>query len=67
MRSLATDAARQDTLTSLNEQFQELGLQTIASGVEDANSLAILWNVGVNYIQGYFLQEPLQTIAFDKD
>ena len=35
------------------------------SVLEDAASLAILWSVGVNYIQGYFLQEPEATLSYD--
>jgi EAL domain-containing protein (putative c-di-GMP-specific phosphodiesterase class I) len=67
MSNLANDARRQDTLREINRQLQDKGLNTIASGVEDANSLAVLWNVGVNYIQGYFLQEPARTIAFNEE
>jgi EAL domain-containing protein (putative c-di-GMP-specific phosphodiesterase class I) len=63
MTNLANDTKRQDALQEINRQLQDDGLTTIASGVEDANSLAVLWNVGVNYIQGYFLQEPSRTIA----
>jgi EAL domain-containing protein (putative c-di-GMP-specific phosphodiesterase class I) len=33
--------------------------------VEDASSLALLWTTGVNYIQGYFLQEPSERITYD--
>ncbi|MCB1789881.1 MAG: EAL domain-containing protein [Gammaproteobacteria bacterium] len=66
MRGLATDTAQQDKMSEINRRLQEAGYKTIASGVEDANSLAILWNVGVNYIQGYFLQEPSSTISFEE-
>ncbi len=65
-RELATDAAQQDRLNQINGQLQESGYKTIASNVEDAGSLAILWNVGVNYIQGYFLQEPSSTILYEE-
>lgn len=65
MDNLANDAQRQDRLGDLNARLQGAGLKTIATGVEDANSLAVLWNVGVNYIQGYFLQEPSSTISFE--
>lgn len=67
MNGLATNAAQQDRMTHVNRRLQEDGYKTIASGVEDAGSLAILWNVGVNYIQGYFLQEPSSTIAFEEE
>lgn len=67
MRHLATDTAQQNRMRSVNAQLQSAGYKTIASGVEDASSLAILWNIGVNHIQGYFLQEPSSTISFDED
>lgn len=65
MRGLATDTQQQDRMTEINQGLQDQGYKTIASGVEDASSLAILWNVGVNYIQGYFLQEPASTISYE--
>jgi len=65
--NLASNPQNQEKLTEVNRRLQEEKFKTIASGVEDANSLAILWNVGVNYIQGYFLQEPSRSISFEDD
>ena len=65
-RGLATDATQQDRLNTINNALQEKGYKTIASNVEDAGSLAILWNVSINYIQGYFLQEPSSTITYEE-
>jgi len=65
MVDLATNQHKQDELNSLNKIAISHGAKTIAMGVEDANSLAILWTVGVNYIQGYFLQEPSESITYD--
>ncbi|MEW8428639.1 MAG: EAL domain-containing protein [gamma proteobacterium symbiont of Ctena orbiculata] len=56
---------KQDALNHLNELIQDQSIKTIASGVEDASSLAILWSIGVNYIRGYFIQEPSTTIDYD--
>jgi diguanylate cyclase (GGDEF)-like protein/PAS domain S-box-containing protein len=56
---------KQDALNHLNEVIQEQNIKTIASGVEDASSLAILWSIGVNYIRGYFIQEPSTSIDYD--
>jgi len=67
MRGLATDPKQQDRMNEVNRKLQEEGYKTIASSVEDASSLAILWNISVNYIQGYFLQEPSSTITFDAE
>jgi EAL domain-containing protein (putative c-di-GMP-specific phosphodiesterase class I) len=66
MRNLASDPAQQEAMNRVNARLQQGGYKTIASNVEDAGSLAILWNVGVNYIQGYFLQEPTNTITFEE-
>jgi len=37
----------------------------IAEFVQDAHSLAVLWQSGINYIQGNFLQEPSATLDYD--
>lgn len=65
VRDLADDTTQQANLKQVNGRLQSAGYKTIATGVEDASSLAVLWSVGVNYIQGYYLQEPSTTIAFD--
>lgn len=33
-------------------------IQTIAERVEDANTMAVLWQLGVQFIQGYFVNAP---------
>ncbi len=65
LEGLSEDQVKQDSLNHLNEGIQEKNIKTIASGVEEASSLAILWSIGVNYIRGYFIQEPTQTITYD--
>lgn len=64
VREISSDQQKQDELNSLNELILSLGIKTIATGVEDANSLTVLWTVGVGYIQGYFLQEPAENIEY---
>ncbi|MET0066150.1 MAG: EAL domain-containing protein [Candidatus Thiodiazotropha sp.] len=65
LADLHSDQDKQDKLNHLNEVVQEENIKTIASGVEEANSLAILWSIGVNYIRGYFIQEPSPSIDYD--
>lgn len=65
MQDLASKQNQQDHLNELNSVAKAHNIKTIAMGVEDANSLAILWTVGVNYIQGYFLQEPSENISYE--
>ncbi|MCW8907918.1 MAG: EAL domain-containing protein [Sedimenticola sp.] len=65
LEDLATNQKKQDQLNELNKLAMLHKVKTIAMGVEDANSLAVLWTVGVNYIQGYFLQEPSENISYE--
>jgi EAL domain-containing protein (putative c-di-GMP-specific phosphodiesterase class I) len=37
-------------------------IQTIGERVEDANTMAVLWQLGVQYIQGYFVNEPEEVV-----
>ncbi|PIE41084.1 MAG: ferrous iron transporter C [Gammaproteobacteria bacterium] len=41
------------------------GKLTIAPFVESAGVLSSLWQIGVNYIQGYYLQEPAEDMDYD--
>lgn len=65
MDGLTKNQKKQDDMRRVHNLAHSFDIQTVATGVEDANSLAVLWNVGVNFIQGYFLQEPSETIAYD--
>ncbi len=64
VRELNSNQQKQDELNGLNEAILNQNIKTIATGVEDANSLTVLWTVGVGYIQGYFLQEPSESIEY---
>ena len=61
-RDLPSDVKRQERLAELNAGLQQAGMKTAATGIEDANTLATLWSMNINYIQGYFLQEPAPQI-----
>lgn len=65
MRNLASNQENQAMVKSMNELAQESGCQTIAEFVEDASSLAVLWQCGINYIQGNFLQQPQGMMNYD--
>lgn len=45
-------------MSQLMEVAKQKKIKTIVSHVEDANVMARLWQMGVNYIQGYHVQEP---------
>ena len=65
MNELPDNPQNQETIKELAEQTSNLGKFTIAQFVKDANSLSILWGMGVNFIQGYFLQEPQAEMNYD--
>jgi diguanylate cyclase (GGDEF)-like protein/PAS domain S-box-containing protein len=65
MHDLAENTQNQDTIRKITQHATELGKFTIAQHVPDASSLSVLWGLGVNFIQGYFLQEPLPEMEYD--
>ncbi|GLS24340.1 EAL domain-containing protein [Marinibactrum halimedae] len=52
-------------LTSLVKQLHELKKITIVPFVENATELSKLWQAGVHYIQGHYLQEPHSQMDYD--
>ena len=52
------DKEIQRKMTQLMELSKSKNIKTIVSHVEDANVMARLWQMGVNYIQGFHVQEP---------
>ncbi|TDU32360.1 PAS domain S-box-containing protein [Panacagrimonas perspica] len=53
-----TDKDIQKKMSTLMEMAKQRRIKTIVSHVEDANVMARMWQMGVNYIQGYHVQEP---------
>lgn len=52
------DKTVQKRMTTLMEVAKRKHIKVIVSHVEDANVMARLWQMGVNFIQGYHVQEP---------
>jgi diguanylate cyclase (GGDEF)-like protein/PAS domain S-box-containing protein len=57
IQGLAADAQLQQRVRALVDAAQRRSVQTIGERVEDANTMAVLWQLGVQYIQGYFVNE----------
>jgi len=53
-----SDKTVQKRLVEFVETAKTRHIKTIVSHVEDANVMARLWQMGVNFIQGYHIQEP---------
>lgn len=52
------DKEMQKKMATLMDIAKQKSIKTIVCHVEDANVMARLWQMGVNYIQGYHVQEP---------
>jgi multidomain signaling protein FimX len=62
IQGLSGDPQLQQRVRTLVELATQKQIQTIAERVEDANTMAILWQIGVQFIQGYFVNEPEQVV-----
>jgi EAL domain-containing protein (putative c-di-GMP-specific phosphodiesterase class I)/GGDEF domain-containing protein len=58
VRTLASDANNQKIVRSILQLARSLGLETVAEGVEDDGSLALLREWGCDYAQGYGVHRP---------
>lgn len=52
-------------LTQLLTELHEHECVTIVPFVENASVLSTLWQAGVHYIQGHYLQEPTESMSYD--
>ncbi|HEU4653066.1 MAG TPA: EAL domain-containing protein [Steroidobacteraceae bacterium] len=62
MQGLAVDPNLQQKVRELVDQAKGKKVATIAERVEDANTMAVLWQLGIEFIQGYFVNEPEQVV-----
>ncbi len=62
VQDLAGDPQLQSRVRILVEAARRKGIHTIAERVEDANTMAVLWQIGVQYIQGYFVNAPEEVV-----
>jgi diguanylate cyclase (GGDEF)-like protein/PAS domain S-box-containing protein len=56
MQGLHRDKELQKTVGDIASRARELKIKTIAERVENANTMAILWQLGVAFVQGNFTQ-----------
>ncbi|MEX6501483.1 EAL domain-containing response regulator [Pseudomonas zhanjiangensis] len=60
-----SSADNQEALKALLASLHAQAKLTIVPFIESASVLAILWQAGVNYIQGHYLQGPSQSMDYD--
>ena len=58
MHSLMTDTEMQGRVRQLAAEAEKRGVLTIAERVENANSMAVLFQLGVHFMQGHYVHEP---------
>ena len=62
VQDLSGNFETQGVVKKLVEQAMKLKIETIAERVEDANTMAVLWQLGVQFIQGYFVNAPEEVV-----
>jgi EAL domain-containing protein (putative c-di-GMP-specific phosphodiesterase class I)/GGDEF domain-containing protein len=65
IEALEKDPSQRDKVADLVRDLQNQGKLTIVPMVESASLLSTLWQAGVNYIQGHYLQEPSTSMDYD--
>ncbi len=60
MQGLANDRPLQEKVKALVDLARAHGTTTVAERVEDANTMAVLWQLGIEFIQGFFVNSPEQ-------
>jgi diguanylate cyclase (GGDEF)-like protein/PAS domain S-box-containing protein len=65
MADLAKSNENQNRMREICEQAHAQGRMTVAEFVEDAATMSVLFAIGVNYVQGPFLQVPQRVMAYD--
>lgn len=65
IEALDKDSDRKDEVAEMVRELQNQGKLTIVPMVESASLLSTLWQAGVNYIQGHYLQEPSTNMDYD--
>lgn len=64
-RMVEGDKAATDQLSNLLRSVHQNDINSIVPKIENAEVLSSLWEMGVNYIQGYYLQAPLDDMAYN--
>ncbi|PCH62945.1 MAG: two-component system response regulator [Gammaproteobacteria bacterium] len=65
VQNMAKDKENQAAVKAIIEMTKQAGKRCIAEFVSDANSLALLWRLGVDYAQGYYIHEPSEKLDYN--
>jgi EAL domain-containing protein (putative c-di-GMP-specific phosphodiesterase class I) len=62
MQGLTSNPELQARVKAIADAAAKRSIETIAERVEDANTMAVLWQLGVQYLQGYFINSPEEVV-----
>lgn len=62
MQGLSVDPDLQQRVREFVDLAKDRHINTIAERVQDANTMAVLWQLGIEFIQGYFVNEPEEVV-----
>jgi diguanylate cyclase (GGDEF)-like protein len=58
MHTLMTDPEMQRAVSKIVKAAQERKIKTVAERVENANAMAVLFQLGLDFMQGHYVHEP---------
>ena len=58
VHALTTDTDMQKSVQQVATAADQRNIETIAERVENANAMAVLFQLGVHYMQGHYVHEP---------
>ncbi len=62
MQGLTGDPKLQQKVRAIVDAAAKRSIQTVAERIEDANTMAVVWQLGVQFIQGYFVHAPEEVV-----
>jgi len=65
VKDFMSDPMDRAIVTSIHNIAHSLGKKTIAEFVEDAETVQVLKEIGIDYVQGYYLSHPLNLLPYN--
>jgi EAL domain-containing protein (putative c-di-GMP-specific phosphodiesterase class I) len=62
MQGLPGNAEMQERVRVIVDAAAKRSILTVAERIEDANTMAVVWQLGVQYIQGYLVHAPEEVV-----
>ena len=62
MQGLSGNPELQQRVRAIVDAASKRSIHTVAERIEDANTMAVVWQLGVQYIQGYLVHAPEEVV-----